>query len=63
MTEFITISEFMRRFSVSRSTVYRLAERGEIEMVRIGRSVRISRESAENLFRSLTSKSATSGGM
>ena len=53
MTEMLRISDFEGRYQVSRSTVYRLRDRGEIIFVHIGRSVRIPRESAERWFAAL----------
>ena len=58
MVALITIRDFQRNYNVSRSTVYRLQERGEIEFVHIGRSVRIPRESAEAWIASLTGSKA-----
>ena len=54
MRALISISEFGEIFGVSRSTVYRLKERGEITFVHVGRAVRIRRDVAENWFASLT---------
>jgi excisionase family DNA binding protein len=54
MPSLLTIAEFQRDYNVSRSTVYRLRERGEIRFVKIGRSVRIPREVAANWFAKLT---------
>ena len=53
MRALISISEFGEIFGVSRSTVYRLKERGEITFVHVGRAVRIRRDVAENWFASL----------
>lgn len=53
MPEFLRITDFQDRYSVSRSTVYRLADRGEIDLVKIGRAVRITRASADRWFCSL----------
>ena len=47
MSALMTIKEFQEQFRVSRSTVYRLKERGCIGFVRIGRSIRIRRVQAE----------------
>jgi excisionase family DNA binding protein len=41
MTALISISEIQQMLKVSRSTVYRLINRGEIGCVHIGRIVRI----------------------
>lgn len=53
MSALITISEFRRIYCISRSTVYRLRERGDIKFVHIGRAVRIRREDAEKWYASL----------
>lgn len=47
-----------RTYNVSRSTVYRLRDRGEIRFVHIGRSVRIPREDAERWYDSLVNGEA-----
>jgi len=49
---------FCDHYNVSRSTAYRLNERGELPFVHIGRSVRIRREDAEAWYASLTSEAA-----
>jgi excisionase family DNA binding protein len=46
MTRFLTIRQFMERYQVSRSTVYRLIGSDAIQPVKIGRAVRIPAESA-----------------
>ncbi len=58
MAALLTIAEFQRTFNVSRSTVYRLRDRGELSFVHIGRAVRIRREDAEAWYASLTGESA-----
>ncbi|MFA7585765.1 MAG: helix-turn-helix domain-containing protein [Novosphingobium sp.] len=50
----MTIADFQHYYNVSRSTVYRLRERGELEFVHIGRAVRIRREDAERWYVSLS---------
>lgn len=47
MRALISISEFQQLLGISRSTAYRLLERGEIGRVNIGRAVRIPREDVE----------------
>ena len=54
----LTIRDFQNEFRVSRSTVYRLAERGEITFVHVGRAVRIRREEADRWYASLTFEGA-----
>ena len=56
MSALITINEFRELYRVSRSTVYRLKDKGEIEFLYIGSAIRIRREDAEKLFSSLCGK-------
>jgi len=49
----MTINGFGHEYNVSRSTIYRLQERGAIKFVHIGRAVRIRREDAERWYQSL----------
>ena len=56
MAALITIAEFQSKYSVSRSTVYRLADRGEIQFVHVGRAVRIRREDADKWYSRLSDK-------
>ena len=44
MDEVFTIPEAAREAKIGKSTLYLLAQRGEIPVVRIGRSVRVRRE-------------------
>jgi excisionase family DNA binding protein len=53
VAQLITISEFQQRYSVSRSTVYRLEKSGLISFVHVGRAVRIRQDDAERWFTSL----------
>jgi len=47
MSTLISISEVQQMLKVSRSTVIRLIERGEIRCVHIGRAVRIPSEDVD----------------
>ena len=47
MKALITIGEFQETYGVSRSTVYRLEERGSINFFKIVRAVRIRCDEAE----------------
>ena len=58
MPALFTIMHFCDHYNVSRSTAYRLNERGELPFVHIGRSVRIRREDDEAWYASLTSEAA-----
>ena len=55
----MTITEFSQTFKVSRSTVYRLSQRGELPLLHIGRAVRIRRQDAEAWCDGLSSTEAT----
>lgn len=54
MAKMLTIGQFMQSYGVSRSTVYRLFEQGNLSRVNVGRSVRIKTDDAEKWFASLT---------
>lgn len=54
MRAFYRIAEFQHKYNVSRSTVYRLEQRGEIRFVHIGRAVRIPTEDAERWYAAVT---------
>ncbi len=58
MAALITIDQFKNEYNISRSTVYRLRDRGEIRFVHIGRSVRIRREDVESWYQSLLGEPA-----
>ena len=53
MNTLISIFEFQQMLNISRSTVYRLIERGEIGCVRIGRAVRIPSEDVDAFIQRL----------
>ena len=44
LPDFCSLEEFARLFRVSRATAYRMAERGQVPCLRIGRRVIVSRE-------------------
>jgi excisionase family DNA binding protein len=46
LRKFLTIRQFAEQYQVSRSTIYRLLATGRVVSVKIGRSVRITVESA-----------------
>jgi len=50
----LSIREFSERFGVSRSTIYRLKQKGEISFVHVGKSVRIPAAIADAWCASLT---------
>lgn len=56
MSALISIAELQDMCRISRSTVYRLIERGEIESVHIGRAVRLRRDSVENWVNALAAE-------
>lgn len=45
--KFLTLAQFSHQYQVSRSTIYRLAHRGAISIVKFGSSSRISTDQAE----------------
>ena len=55
---FITISEFGETYALSRSSFYRLLQRGEIQIIKIGRSTRIARADAAAWAAKLPSRGA-----
>ena len=59
MPTLISISEFQQMLGISRSTVYRLIERGEIGRVRIGRAVRIPCDDVHTYMRRLREAEAS----
>ncbi|KPP89489.1 MAG: DNA binding domain, excisionase family [Erythrobacteraceae bacterium HL-111] len=58
MAALITVRDFCREYNISRSTAYRLRDRGDVPHVKIGRAVRIRREDAERWYESLAEQSA-----
>lgn len=58
MALLITVLQFCDNYGVSRSTAYRLRDRGEVPHVKIGRAVRIRREDAERWYESLVESAA-----
>jgi excisionase family DNA binding protein len=57
-SQLLTVDDFCREFNVSRPTLYRLAARGEIPLVKIGRATRIRRADAEAWAGSLPTRAA-----
>lgn len=53
MAALMTIKNFCDEYGISRSTAYRLRDRGEVPHVKIGRAARIRREDAERWYESL----------
>jgi len=50
---FATVQDIGAMYRISRPTIYRLIERGEIEAVKVGRATRIAMASVERYFASL----------
>lgn len=48
--EYLTIEEVAKRLKMSRITVYRMAQKGKLPAVKIGRSWRISSNRLAELF-------------
>lgn len=61
MSQLISVKEFAERYSVSRATVYRLRDRGEIVFWKVGRAVRIKTEDAEKWFTGLQESTSGAG--
>lgn len=53
MAALITVKQFCDEYGISRSTAYRLRDRGEVPHVKIGRATRIRREVVEQWYQSL----------
>ena len=53
MTKLFSIAEVQDQLRVSRSTVYRLKDQGEISFVHVGRAVRVPSEDVAALMRRL----------
>lgn len=58
MAALITIKNFCDEYGISRSTAYRLRDRGEVPHVKIGRATRIRRKDAEQWYQSLAESAA-----
>lgn len=56
--QLLTVADFARRYSVSIPTIYRLVDRGELVLFKIGRASRIRRADAEAWAAGLASKAA-----
>jgi excisionase family DNA binding protein len=46
--QYVTVEEMIRQLSLSKNKAYDLLSRGEIEAVKIGKAVRVSRSSLED---------------
>lgn len=49
--EMLSAKDIQRKFNVSRSTAYRVIQSGQLRIVRIGRSVRVSHRELLRLIR------------
>lgn len=54
MAALMTIMEFADEYNISRSTIYRLRDSGDVPHVKIGRATRIRREDVERWYNGLT---------
>ena len=54
--EFYTAKELAASLKVTPMTIYRLAKRGELKAVRIGRSIRFSSEDVEEFMKNASLK-------
>ena len=57
--KYYTAKELAASLQVTPMTIYRLAKRGELKGVRIGRSIRFSSEDVEEFMRNASSKTGT----
>ena len=57
MKALLTIADFTSAYGVSRATVYRLVEKGDLNFVHIGRAVRLRTEEVEIWYRNLGHRS------
>lgn len=53
MAELLTINDFMEKYAISRTQVYRLVNQGKIPLLKMGSASRIRRVDAENWAASL----------
>jgi len=51
--ELLTVQDFLKRYSISRTTFYRLLNAGELKAVRVRRRTMIARADAESWLASL----------
>jgi excisionase family DNA binding protein len=56
MDEFLTVGEVAERLRVSKMTVYRMCQSGELPMVMVGKQYRIPAEPFERWLEDLTTK-------
>ena len=59
--EWLTYAEAGRMVGLSRVTLWKMVSAGEVEAARVGRAVRISRESLTAYMKRSATKPATSG--
>ena len=59
--EFLTPEEIAARFKVSKQDVYKWVQRGQIRHLRIGRSVRITREALDEFIAQSEEKGKAAG--
>ena len=54
MSKFMTISEFLDRYPMGRSSFYRLVKEGKLTLTKFGRASRVSESAAVQWERTLT---------
>lgn len=57
-SDLIRVRDFCKRYAVSRSTFYRLVQRGQLQIYKIGSATRISKADAEAWVASVRSDAA-----
>lgn len=59
---FLTVNEVAAEFRVSKRTVYRSIQRGELPVARFGKRIRVPVESLEELIRPVRDSRVDAGG-
>lgn len=50
-SDFMTVGEIAKRYRVSKMTIYRLIQNGEVPATKIGQSLRVHRDAVEQIPR------------
>ena len=54
LPEYMTVEEVAARLRVSKMTVYRAVERGDMDAIRVGRSIRVDKRDVFKFIREAT---------
>lgn len=60
-SELMTVSDFLSRYSISRTQFYREVSRGRIPLVKLGNASRVARADAEAWLASLPVRTGSAG--